>query len=178
MNIIDLFDSGEPIKKIADRLGVSYGTARKRLIDAGVQMRSRSNKIGQSNFDRFMKRVKHGLKKEDCWEWIGSKDKHGYGRFWICGEKTTAQRASYRMFIGDFPNHYQIDHICRNPSCVNPKHLQAITVKENLALRILTKTVCRKGHMFTPETTMIETVNGKTVRRCKICRTKSRKEKK
>lgn len=69
----------------------------------------------------------------ECWIWSGCKDRDGYGI--TCKTEhhasTRAARTSYEAFIGPIPEGYVIDHLCRNPPCVNPSHLEAVTVQEN-----------------------------------------------
>ena len=69
------------------------------------------------------------VKKTDyCWEWIGSKNKDGYGTL----HDARAHQISYEMFYGKLPDGLEIMHTCNNPSCVNPGHLVAGTHQENM----------------------------------------------
>ena len=68
-----------------------------------------------------------------CWVYLGYTDKHGYGRFWLEGRSHWAHRATYTIFKRSIPEGYEVDHRCKNPSCVNPKHLRAIPMKKNRA---------------------------------------------
>lgn len=121
--------------------------------------------------ERFWSNVE--IKGEDeCWEWKGYKNKKGYGYIsskWQ-GPPLEVYRLSYMLCVGD-PGNLYIDHLCRNRSCVNPKHLEAVSNKENI-LRgnamggINTrKTHCKNGHLL-PEPTLLW---GKIQRRCKTC---------
>lgn len=67
-----------------------------------------------------------GTGVDACWLWRGALDR-GYGRY----ERTSAQRAMYRHFHGPIPEGMDTDHLCRNPSCVNPLHLEVVTNAEN-----------------------------------------------
>ena len=46
-----------------------------------------------------------------------------------------AHRVSYELFKGPIPAGLHILHRCDTPACVNPAHLRAGTVKENMAER-------------------------------------------
>ncbi|NDD52474.1 HNH endonuclease [bacterium] len=43
-----------------------------------------------------------------------------------------AHRYSWARVNGPLPPGVQLDHVCRNPRCVNPDHLQIVTQCENL----------------------------------------------
>jgi hypothetical protein len=66
-----------------------------------------------------------------CIIWKGQLDKDGYGRFKFKGKTQVAHRVSY-LHSNPIPEGLQLDHLCRNPSCVNPIHLEPVTSKENL----------------------------------------------
>lgn len=108
-----------------------------------------------------------------CWEWQRSLDKHGYGRL----HRSMAHRLSYEAFIGPIGKGLDIDHLCRNPRCVNPAHLEPVTRRENLARgvgvsqrkkRALERTHCSKGHLLTPSNTYVRPSDG--IRQCRQCR--------
>lgn len=80
------------------------------------------------------------------WLWIGSVNRHGYGNLLTSdhGRKGprhsfNAHRAYYLRFVGDIPMGYHIDHLCRNRRCVNPSHLEAVSVAVNLRRGIQTR---------------------------------------
>lgn len=71
-----------------------------------------------------------------CWNWTAS-TRNGYGQISVGGRKgriAGAHRVAYELLIGPIPDGLVIDHLCRNTLCVNPDHLEPVTVREN-ALR-------------------------------------------
>lgn len=73
---------------------------------------------------------------EGCWEWQGYKRPDGYGMTRMTRDDgttntTTIQQASYTIHKGAVPEGMCVDHICRNPGCVNPDHLRLATYKQN-----------------------------------------------
>lgn len=84
--------------------------------------------------DLFWAKVK---KTATCWFWLGSKN-NGYGRLNHGKKSYAAHRVSYELANGPVPDGLQIDHMCMIRSCVNPDHLRAISVSENLKTRNMT----------------------------------------
>lgn len=78
---------------------------------------------------RFWLRVH---KTDDCWLWTSTL-RRGYGRFWIApGRFVPAHRFAYELLVGPIPEGLELDHLCRNPACVNPAHLDPVTHRENV----------------------------------------------
>ena len=66
-----------------------------------------------------------------CWLWSAGLNTYGYAQFSADGE-VYGHRWSYKRFVGPIPDGLQVDHLCRTRSCVNPAHLEVVTVKENV----------------------------------------------
>lgn len=73
----------------------------------------------------------------DCWLWEAGRTGR-YGTFGVTtpgnGENVTyrAHRLAYSLLRGPIPDGFEADHLCGNPSCVNPWHLELVTTRENL----------------------------------------------
>jgi len=120
---------------------------------------------------RFWSKVKKGA-PDDCWIWQAS-GARGYGLFWNGTRQTAAHRFAYESVKGPIPPGLVLDHLCRNPPCVNPAHLEAVTDRVNLLrgdtipARHAAKTHCPQGHPYSGENLYV----GPTGRRgCRICR--------
>lgn len=90
----------------------------------------------RNTIDDFFKKVSKPRLKNNCWIWIGAKDKDGYGRFGSYKIWGNAHKASYIFHKGIIPKGMCVLHTCDNPSCVNPKHLWLGTNKDNMQDKI------------------------------------------
>lgn len=102
-----------------------------------------------------------------CWFWLGSKDGSGYGKIFIKNKYIGAHRYSYEINVGKIPKNYHIDHLCMNPPCVNPNHLDPVTRGENIRrAHVLNGNLqCKKGHRYIEGSFYIS----KKRKHCKIC---------
>lgn len=105
----------------------------------------------------------------DCWLWDGPRDKNGYGSrgVRVNGRVVTARahRLVYEALVGLVGPGLELDHLCKNPGCVNPGHLEPVTREENRRRGVGTETQCWRGHAFTDE----NTYRYKGVRNCRKC---------
>lgn len=103
---------------------------------------------------------------DGCWEWTGFRNEMGYGHL---GNRR-AHRVVYELLKGPIPIGLVLDHLCRNPSCVRPDHLEPVTKAENNRRGIRTgskQTECRRGHLFDEENTYIAPGGWQECRTCR-----------
>lgn len=87
----------------------------------------------------------------DCWLWMRSRDRDGYGWASLHDRTHQAHRLVFVLVMGPPPAGLVLDHLCRVRHCVSPAHLQPVTNRENLA-RGETPTgakTCSEGHLLT-----------------------------
>jgi hypothetical protein len=65
-----------------------------------------------------------------CWLWVGATSK-GYGVFKLSGRSRSAHGLAYEHLIGPVAEGFELDHLCRVRSCVNPAHLEPVTSSVN-----------------------------------------------
>lgn len=127
---------------------MSYGTP---LID-----------VSAAEWARFWTKVSQ---VSGCWAWRAA-NVRGYGHFGFRGKVVLAHRFAYRALVGFIPEDFTIDHLCRNPSCVNPIHMEAVTQRvNNRRGGNASKTACTNGHLFTPDNLSVR----RGWRICKAC---------
>lgn len=93
-----------------------------------IRAKNRKGRKPRRSIDeRFFDRIE---KRGECWMWMGSVTNSGYGQLHHAGTQG-AHRVSHILFIGPIPPGYQVDHLCHEPLCVNPTHLEAVTPSVN-----------------------------------------------
>ena len=105
-----------------------------------------------------------------CIKFTGPRTAGGYGTIRLPGNvKWLAHRAAYELLVGPIPDGLEIDHLCRNPPCVNVGHLEPVTHAENVRRGVpgnSKKTACPRGHPY-------DKVWGGE-RRCSVCENAAR----
>lgn len=99
-----------------------------------------SPKISEATKARFLDKIL--VTPDGCWEWQGTLNASGYGRFKYKGESWGAHRFSLVLFRGQSikkPSSKSKSntplvccHRCDNPPCVNPDHLFMASQSKNM----------------------------------------------
>jgi hypothetical protein len=89
-----------------------------------------------------------------CWEWTGSRATRGYGRLQLPGRGPTvlAHRVVYLAERGEIGYGLSLDHLCSNPPCANPDHVEPVSLRTNTlrgtsaCAERARRTHCPEGH--------------------------------
>jgi HNH endonuclease len=70
---------------------------------------------------------------DECWDWSGARHPYGYGHMniWQVGSRR-AHQVAYELAYGAIPPGCEIMHLCHQPACTNPAHLEAGTRRRNM----------------------------------------------
>jgi len=114
----------------------------------------------------------------ECWTWLGPLGETGYPYGTHEGRVRRMHRVVYELLVGPIPDGLQLDHLCRNRSCVNPEHLEPVTGRENklrgdtVNARNAHKTHCDHGHLLSGRNVAV--YQGK--RQCRACDARRKRE--
>lgn len=104
-----------------------------------------------------------------CWLWTLSTRGDGYAnKLTLGGKDWYAHRLSLFLFRCSFDPQLSVDHKCRNRSCVNPDHLEAVKQRINVlrgvsvVAQLSSRTHCKRGHFLGDPAT-------RKIRRCVEC---------
>jgi hypothetical protein len=107
-----------------------------------------------------------------CWLWTAYVAPHGYGTFRLGGRMMLAHRAAYELLRRPLTESFEVDHLCRNRTCVNPEHLEEVVRDTNwrrsdaVTRKYSDQTHCKRGHAFDEA----NTYRYGTGRICRACR--------
>lgn len=121
---------------------------------------------------------RHIVEQGDCWIWTGHRDRNGYGSSRINRKNAPVHRVTYEYFIVEVPDGLELDHLCRNRSCVNPWHLEPVTRAINMQRAVgcgqydrsrrpdPNRTHCSKRHRLVGDNVYISSRGNKSCRSC------------
>lgn len=157
----DKFTDGRSMCPMHSRRFKLYGDPNKVLVVQHKRME-----------DKLLRWIEFPDDINDCWLWVGPRQKTGHGKFYWKGKYTSSYRAFYKKFINNDIDGLDVDHICNNPPCMNLSHLQAITSRANTlrgtsppAVNVH-KTECPVGHSYTTENTKVSKKGNRSCREC------------
>lgn len=102
--------------------------------------------------------------RNGCWLWTAGKDRKGYAKLKWNNKSIGAHRIVYALLVDEISDGLTVDHLCPNKHCVNPRHMEIVTVSEN-AYRRWDNGLCPKGHKYDEENTYWH----KGKRHCRKC---------
>lgn len=114
-----------------------------------TQQRTKEIILKDKDYARFERLWELG--EGGCWLWKNALNA-GYGAFSsTVGGKAhiyLAHRVSYTIHVGEIPRGLVIDHLCEVKSCVNPEHLEAVTLEVNVQRGFNRDNIyqCIRGH--------------------------------
>lgn len=153
---------------------------RRRAIARATRPSTRKGPLPRPAIDRLRQKyvVRDAGHDTQCWMWTASTNALGYGKFGIRGGWKPSHRVSYELHVGPVPDGLELDHLCRNPRCVNPDHLEPVTHAENVRRGDARnngqryrerRTHCARGHALTAE----NEYRWRGLRMCRACRAAS-----
>lgn len=140
-------------------------------MSTATQGRAREHKVRDDLEARFFARLRQD---GDCWIWTGPQSDSGYGLLIVKSggrqRNIPAHRWSYEFLRADIPEGLVIDHLCRVRACVNPWHLEPVTIGVNTRRGVSwngSKTHCKRGHELSGENLGHQNGNHRYCRTCK-----------
>lgn len=131
--------------------------------------------------DRFFNKI-FQEPNSGCWLWEGRLSVKGYGIFYLNtdgngpsgrnAKPISAHRFSYENHCGIIPKHLELDHLCRTRCCVNPRHLEPVSHRENVRRGIspsglnVDKAKCIRNHVLGGDNLYVDKRGNRHCKRC------------
>jgi len=117
------------------------------------------------------------IPESGCWIWTGNLSHDGYPYMHVWKRKRYMHRICFELEYGrEIPDGETLDHLCRVRCCVNPFHMQQVSLADNIARGnygwrgFLTH--CKRGHPLSGENIYL----WHNVRICRACRKQTAEE--
>ncbi len=129
-----------------DRPGEVRGLCRKHY----QRIRRHGALVNPDALDRAIAKLR--FDDSGCWVWTGYRNENGYGQIGADSVVVLAHRWFYEQLVEPIPEGLTLDHLCRVKACVNPEHLEPVTLAENIRRSapfreyVDTRVVCANGH--------------------------------
>jgi len=129
-----------------------------------------------SREEKFWSKVDKNSNPLGCWEWTGYIEPEGYGQTFWKDRLQRVHRIAWFLTRGSIPKGKCLDHLCRNKKCVNPDHLEVVTLKENtlrgfgLTAQLARQTHCKRGHPLSGENLYEKIIGDRIERNCRACK--------
>jgi hypothetical protein len=105
-----------------------------------------------------------------CWLWTASTNNGGYGFIGVNRRVQMAHRVGYELYRGPIPDGMTLDHLCRVTCCVNPCHMEPVSMRANIlrghgvAGKFARRTHCKNGHELSGDN-----VSSRSDSRARVC---------
>ena len=108
---------------------------------------------------------------DGCHLWTGPTRKDGYGYFfWQGSPNWRVHRLAFALANGEIDPALTIDHLCQVRLCVNPAHMEQISLRENgLRGNSWVNGTCSRGHDLRESAYPCRRDNGGLHWYCKVC---------
>ncbi len=136
--------------------------------------------------DRFWAKVA-APDENGCWPWTASCQIAGYGQFYLETRHrkkhlVRAHRWAYEDLRGAIPGGLTIDHLCRNRQCVNPHHMEIVSMGVNVlrgngppAINAR-KEHCPQGHPYAGDNLRVKPNGWRYCRKCQLTDQRKRRD--
>lgn len=158
------------MKFTADKIG-AMGEHDPKLVRYTAMKQRPLPVVSVSDLERLCKYFT--ISPKECWIWNKTtRDK--YARAGVRGVSGVSVSRLFRQEVfGDVVQGKVLDHLCNNPPCVNPMHLESVTQAENIrraptAMANINreKERCKWGHILGGDNLL---ANTGIYRKCKAC---------